>query len=645
MTPGVMSPAWFGGVGDQGGRCSYRAGYERRVATERPRPHGRRATAGRAGTPAPRGSLSCHRRSALSTRPPPRGARTAARVTVSRPPAAPRARRRPRRHGSSSRCASAAAGCRRPRRSVSGADHDPPPPIAPPRQRPRPAVALGRRPGQRRGARVRRRDSATRRATTSHAARPGSGDQSVGGGGVAHRPEPAAAVPPAPPGRPTTGRTPPSRSCSPRSTSATACGSSPMPCRSAPSARRCWPASTSVTPSRPPRWPGAAGEPAAAGRRLGRPPRPPRAGRRPRRRRCRRAVGPRLAAPDAAPTLDVSGLLVAPGFIDLQINGALGIDLADEPERLWEVGAALSRYGVTGFLPTIITSPAGTPERAMAALADRPTGFAGAEPLGLHLEGPMLNPDRRGAHDPALLRLPSPGLVEGWTRADGVALVTLAPELPGGLAVVEQLVEAGVVVSAGHTAATADELDRAVAAGLSYVTHLFNAMVPFGHRDPGPIGLALSDGRLTAGLIADGIHVHPIAVAAAWRALGPSRLSLVTDAVAALGRPPGRFPVGGQNGHARRRRRPARRRHARRERARPRRGGAEPHRLHRVLAGRVHRDRHRDARPGPRPPAQGIGGARLRRRSHPAHRRSPGRHHLRRRPRGRPCSEVAAWRS
>ena len=258
------------------------------------------------------------------------------------------------------------------------------------------------------------------------------------------------------------------------------------------------------------------------------------------------AVGPRLGAHDDTPTLDVSGLLVAPGFIDLQINGALGIDLADEPERLWEVGAALSRYGVTGFLPTIITSPAGTPERAMAALADRPAGFAGAEPLGLHLEGPMLNPERRGAHDPALLRPPSPELVEGWTRAEGVALVTLAPELQGGLAVVEQLVDAGVVVSAGHTAATADELEGAVLAGLSYVTHLFNAMVPFGHRDPGTIGLALADGRLTAGLIADGIHVHPIAVAAAWRALGPARLSLVTDAVAALGRPPGRFPLGGR---------------------------------------------------------------------------------------------------
>jgi N-acetylglucosamine-6-phosphate deacetylase len=258
------------------------------------------------------------------------------------------------------------------------------------------------------------------------------------------------------------------------------------------------------------------------------------------------AVGPRLDAPDGARTLDVSGLLVAPGFIDLQVNGAFGIDLADEPERLWEVGAALRRHGVTGFLPTIITSPPGMPKRAMAALTERPVGFAGAEPLGLHFEGPMLNPACRGAHDPALLRPPTPELVEGWTRADGVALVTLAPELPGGLAVVEQLVASGVVVSAGHTAATADELDRAVTAGVSYVTHLFNGMAPFGHRDPGPIGVTLADGRLTAGLIADGIHVHPVAVTAAWRALGPGRLSLVTDAVAALGRPPGRFPLGGR---------------------------------------------------------------------------------------------------
>ena len=197
----------------------------------------------------------------------------------------------------------------------------------------------------------------------------------------------------------------------------------------------------------------------------------------------------------------------------------------------------LTRYGTTGFLPTIITSPPGTPERAMATLADRPAGFVGAEPLGLHLEGPMLDPARKGAHPAEWLRLPSPEVIEGWTRAP-------AWRRHGGPGaarlhrVVRRLAEAGMVVSAGHTAATADELDAAVAAGVSSITHLFNAMTPFSHRDPGPIGFTLADARVTAGIIADGIHVDPVAVAAAWQALGPERLFLVTDAVAALGSRP-----------------------------------------------------------------------------------------------------------
>ena len=144
-------------------------------------------------------------------------------------------------------------------------------------------------------------------------------------------------------------------------------------------------------------------------------------------------IVPSVQAPASARVVDASGLLVAPGLIDLQLNGAHGIDLAAEPERLWEVGAMLARYGVTGFLPTIITSAPEIPERAMATLARRPAGFLGAEPLGLHLEGPMLNPARKGAHPAALLRAPSPEVVDGWTRDAGVVLVTLAPELPGAL--------------------------------------------------------------------------------------------------------------------------------------------------------------------------------------------------------------------
>jgi N-acetylglucosamine-6-phosphate deacetylase len=257
-------------------------------------------------------------------------------------------------------------------------------------------------------------------------------------------------------------------------------------------------------------------------------------------------VGPSVAIPEGAEILPADGLLVSPGFVDLQVNGAHGVDVTEEPERLWEVAAVLPRYGVCAFLPTVVTSPPDALRRAMAALAHRPDGFVGAEPLGLHFEGPMLNPERRGAHEDRFLRAPDTEVIEGWTRTEGVALVTLAPELPGAGRVIAQLVANGVVVAAGHTAATVDEMDDAIDAGVSYVTHLFNAMAPFGHRQPGPVGAALTDARVTAGLIADGIHVHPTAVAVAWRVLGPERLNLVSDAVAALGRPHGAVRLGSQ---------------------------------------------------------------------------------------------------
>jgi N-acetylglucosamine-6-phosphate deacetylase len=217
---------------------------------------------------------------------------------------------------------------------------------------------------------------------------------------------------------------------------------------------------------------------------------------------------------------------------------------------MWDVGAALVRYGVTGYLPTIVSSPETTIDRALAALAARPPGYQGAEPLGLHLEGPLLNPARRGAHAMTRLRTPDAAVVDRWTRTAGVALVTLAPELPGAVELIGRLVNAGVVVAAGHTEASTQQMVTAVDAGLRYVTHLFNAMAPLVHREPGPVGVALVDDRLTVGLIADGIHVHPLAVTLAWRALGPERCSLVTDAVAPLGRPHGRYLLGDVEVHA-----------------------------------------------------------------------------------------------
>jgi len=241
---------------------------------------------------------------------------------------------------------------------------------------------------------------------------------------------------------------------------------------------------------------------------------------------------------------ELVGFLVAPGYIDLQCNGGLGIDLAGEPERLWELAMLLPRFGVTAWLPTIVSTPDGIVERALATLANgAPEGWTGARPLGLHLEGPFLSPSKRGAHPEALLRLPTLDAIEGWTRDAGVAVVTVAPDLPGAPEVIAALVERGVIVSLGHTPATAEQATAAVDAGARWVTHLFNAMAPLHHRQPGLAGVALSDQRLHVGLIPDGIHVDPLVVSTAQRALG-ERLTIVTDAVAALGMPAGTQALG-----------------------------------------------------------------------------------------------------
>lgn len=247
--------------------------------------------------------------------------------------------------------------------------------------------------------------------------------------------------------------------------------------------------------------------------------------------------------------VDLDGLVLAPGFIDLQCNGAAGVDITSEPHRIAEVAAALPRFGVTAFLPTVVTSP---PTQRAAALDELPTaratiGPSAAVPLGLHFEGPVLSPQRLGAHRPQFAADADELVdeVDGWIRSGQVALVTLAPELDGALALVAHLAAAGIVVSAGHTTMSAGDLGAAKALGLRYVTHLFNAMARFDHRDPGPIGAVLADDDVVVGLICDGVHVDPTAVTMAWKALGPTRTSLVSDAVAALGEPYGRLRLGG----------------------------------------------------------------------------------------------------
>jgi N-acetylglucosamine-6-phosphate deacetylase len=254
---------------------------------------------------------------------------------------------------------------------------------------------------------------------------------------------------------------------------------------------------------------------------------------------------PAVRSPDPRSVVEGAGLLAAPGFIELQVNGGFGHDFTADPASIWAVGAALPRYGVTAFLPTIVTAPRDVVEAGRRTLlAGPPPGYAGAAALGLHVEGPFIAAERIGAHDPAHRRDPDPAFVEGWSPATGVRLVTLAPELPGALELIAVLAARGMVVSIGHTAATAAEARAGFDAGARFVTHLFNAMPGLDHREPGPVGAALADSRVTVGLIPDGLHVDPLVVAVAWRRAGPGRLAVVTDAIAALGMAPGSYHLG-----------------------------------------------------------------------------------------------------
>jgi N-acetylglucosamine-6-phosphate deacetylase len=236
-----------------------------------------------------------------------------------------------------------------------------------------------------------------------------------------------------------------------------------------------------------------------------------------------------------AGVLDVTGHLVAPGFVDLQINGGWGRDFTGDPAAIASVARHLPSTGVTAFLPTIVTSPGECREAAIRELAHLSVAPTDASPLGLHFEGPVIASGRRGAHDPRFIGMPTTTDVERWSADEGVLVVTLAPEVDGATQLIGRLVERGVTVAIGHTGCTAEQFAAARAAGATVVTHLFNAMAPFDHRAPGPIGATLADADVVAGLICDGLHVDPTAIRLAWNALGPRRTVLVTDAVAALG--------------------------------------------------------------------------------------------------------------
>ncbi len=243
--------------------------------------------------------------------------------------------------------------------------------------------------------------------------------------------------------------------------------------------------------------------------------------------------------PDAdAPEDDVvrlDGGMLVPGFIDTQVNGGGGVLFNDAPtlDGIAAIGAAHRAFGTTGFLPTLISDDRSVIAQAIAAV-DAAIGAGVPGVLGIHIEGPFLNPAKRGIHDASKFgRLDTDAIALLSSLKSGVTLVTLAPELaaPGDIAA---LVARGVIVVAGHSMASYDEVARAYREGLSGVTHLFNAMSQIEGRAPGVVGAALDLG-LTCGIIADGHHVHPASLRVALRAAGPHRLMLVTDAMPSVG--------------------------------------------------------------------------------------------------------------
>jgi N-acetylglucosamine-6-phosphate deacetylase len=260
-------------------------------------------------------------------------------------------------------------------------------------------------------------------------------------------------------------------------------------------------------------------------------------------------AAPGTPGPDVE-VIDLCGAALGPGLIDLHAHGADGVEVMDGGDAVGRMARFFARHGVTGFLPTTVTASWEATERAIEGVRRATAAIAapavGARVLGVHLEGPFLSPERLGAQSPEHCIPPT---VEGVARLIGLArglpcIVTLAPEIESGMDAIRTLVEAGAVVSLGHSVASAEEAAAAFAAGATQVTHLFNAMHPMHHREPGLVGAALTTVGVRVELIADGVHVHPTAVRLAVAAKGVDGVLLVTDSMAATGCADGEYVLG-----------------------------------------------------------------------------------------------------
>ena len=251
--------------------------------------------------------------------------------------------------------------------------------------------------------------------------------------------------------------------------------------------------------------------------------------------------------------IDAQGMIVMPGFIDVHTHGGGGYNLhTTRADEIRDFARWVPETGVTSFLIAVVGVSGSIPEQQLqTAVTALNTPGSGAEPLGIHLEGPYINVARRGAHPPAWLRMPAESETEALLAltAGHLRLITVAPELPGAGAMIRRPVDAGITVSMGHTDASYEQAKEAIALGVTHVTHCFNAMRPLLHRAPGPLAALAEADEVSGELIADGVHVHPAAMSALIKLLGPQRTIVITDALAGAGLSDATFEFAGQPAH------------------------------------------------------------------------------------------------
>ena len=261
-------------------------------------------------------------------------------------------------------------------------------------------------------------------------------------------------------------------------------------------------------------------------------------------------------APPSSPLIDLKGLTLFPGFIDIHIHGAAGVDtMQASTDDLLKLASFLSRSGVTAWLPTLVPAPLDQYQRAMNAVESaivQQQAFAptGARVLGVHYEGPFVNNEQCGALHREYFRtfkqISDVDSLPTLPHSEVIHMMTLAPEIDGGIALINELDKREWIVSIGHTRATVDVLDQALEAGARHMTHFMNAMPPLHHRAPGPVGWGLMNDQVTCDLIADGIHLDPSILKLILRNKTSKRVSLISDAIAATGLGDGEYQIWGE---------------------------------------------------------------------------------------------------